>query len=123
MKHISRFTRHIFTILLTAVLSVTSGAAPVKSMQFKRLNTDNSRLSHNFTTSVVRDSIGFVWIGTTNGLNRYDGQNVRPYYRGELDLPSSAILDLAIDRTRIPQTPQRPTPQRPTPQRAKQPFR
>ena len=98
MKHISRFTRHIFTILLTAVLSVTSGAAPVKSMQFKRLNTDNSRLSHNFTTSVVRDSIGFVWIGTTNGLNRYDGQNVRPYYRGELDLPSSAILDLAIDR-------------------------
>lgn len=98
MKHTSLFMRHIFAILLTTALCIAAVAAPPRSIQFKRLNTDNSRLSHNFTTSVVRDSIGFVWIGTTNGLNRYDGQNVRPYYRGELDLPSSAILDLAIDR-------------------------
>lgn len=82
--------------LLAATFCINLNAAP-KSMQFKRLNTDNSRLSHNFTTSVLKDSLGFVWIGTTNGLNRYDGQNVRPYYRGELSLPSSAILDLAID--------------------------
>ena len=85
MKHTSLFMRHIFVILLTTVLCIAAVAAPPRSIQFKRLNTDNSRLSHNFTTSVVRDSIGFVWIGTTNGLNRYDGQNVRPYYRGELD--------------------------------------
>ena len=98
MKHISLFIRPVFAVLLTTALCITASAAPVKSMQFKRLNTDNSRLSHNFTTSVVKDSLGFVWIGTTNGLNRYDGKNVRPYYRGELELPSSAILDIAIDR-------------------------
>ena len=89
MKHISLFIRPVFAVLLTTALCIAASAAPVKSMQFKRLNTDNSRLSHNFTTSVVKDSLGFVWIGTTNGLNRYDGKNVRPYYRGELELPSS----------------------------------
>ena len=86
-----------FTALL-ALLCLSAHAAAPHSIQFRRLDTDNSRLSHNYTTSVVKDSIGFVWIGTTNGLNRYDGQNVRAYWRGDLDLPSSAVLDLAIDR-------------------------
>src|SRR4051812_29154592 len=30
-------------------------------------------LSNNAVTSIFRDHYGFMWIGTYNGLNRYDG--------------------------------------------------
>lgn len=91
------YAKQVHAVLLALLCSTAHAAAP-HSIQFRRLDTDNSRLSHNYTTSVVKDSIGFVWIGTTNGLNRYDGQTVKAYWRGDLDLPSSAVLDLAIDR-------------------------
>jgi signal transduction histidine kinase/ligand-binding sensor domain-containing protein/DNA-binding response OmpR family regulator len=49
---------------------------------------------------VVRDSFGFVWVGTVNGLCRYDGYNVKEYRSAELDpysLPSKIISSLYCD--------------------------
>jgi len=31
------------------------------------------------TTSILRDSRGFVWFGTWNGLERFDGYDIKPY--------------------------------------------
>jgi ligand-binding sensor domain-containing protein len=39
---------------------------------FNTLCSDNG-LSSNYTTSVVEDNFGFIWIGTNEGLNRWDG--------------------------------------------------
>ena len=36
-------------------------------------------LSYNTATCCLQDSYGFIWIGTENGLNRYDGCNNRIY--------------------------------------------
>ncbi|MDA9773733.1 hypothetical protein N9B82_02140 [Saprospiraceae bacterium] len=36
-------------------------------------------LSHNSVTSIIQDRYGFMWIGTKNGLNRYDGYSFRIY--------------------------------------------
>jgi signal transduction histidine kinase/CheY-like chemotaxis protein/AraC-like DNA-binding protein len=30
-------------------------------------------LSENHVTSIIQDDLGYLWIGTSNGLNRYDG--------------------------------------------------
>ena len=38
-------------------------------------------LSHALVHSVVQDRRGFVWIGTEEGLNRYDGHEVRVFGR------------------------------------------
>ena len=49
---------------------------------------------------VARDSSGFVWIGTVNGLCRYDGYTVKEYRNVELDpysLPSKIITSLHCD--------------------------
>ena len=67
-------------------------------LNFRQLNMSNSSLSHNFTTSVIKDTLGFVWIGTTNGLNRFDGQNITTLYAGDRNLPGSIILDLCLDK-------------------------
>ena len=89
--------------IITAFLSFALTLAgtlhtAAEELQLRHLNTENSALSHDFTTSVLRDSTGFIWIGTTNGLNRFDGHSVTPYYKGDLSLPSSLILDLCLDK-------------------------
>ncbi|WP_158285107.1 hybrid sensor histidine kinase/response regulator transcription factor [Arenibacter aquaticus] len=36
-------------------------------------------LAHNGTTDILEDSRGFIWIGTYEGLNRYDGYTFETY--------------------------------------------
>lgn len=41
-------------------------------VHFENMSTENG-LSDNTITCLMEDSRGFLWIGTNNGLNRYDG--------------------------------------------------
>lgn len=43
------------------------------------LSGDNG-LPHYQVNTIARDSKGYVWIGTRNGLSRYDGYGIRNYY-------------------------------------------
>ncbi|MBS7256372.1 hybrid sensor histidine kinase/response regulator transcription factor [Flavobacterium branchiicola] len=45
---------------------------------FKFLNGSNG-LSHNSVNSIFQDSDGYMWFGTYDGLNRYDGYNFKIY--------------------------------------------
>lgn len=51
-------------------------------------------LSNNTVTSVVQDEQGFIWIGTNNGLNRFDGLDFKKYLPG--GHKSGAISDNII---------------------------
>ncbi len=48
------------------------------SQIFSHLSIDEG-LSANHVKSLLRDRNGFLWIGTTNGLNRYDGVHIKKY--------------------------------------------
>ena len=39
-------------------------------------------LSQNTVSAIAQDHIGFMWFGTKNGLNRFDGQYFRVYHEG-----------------------------------------
>ncbi|MGD1045428.1 MAG: two-component regulator propeller domain-containing protein [Bacteroidota bacterium] len=45
--------------------------AQSQNIQFKHL-TSNDGLSQNWVHSILQDKYGFIWIGTDDGLNRYD---------------------------------------------------
>ena len=39
-----------------------------------------SGLSNNYASSIIQDKYGMIWIGTRNGLNRYDGNSFISYF-------------------------------------------
>jgi ligand-binding sensor domain-containing protein len=56
-------------------------------------------LSDARVTDIVQDRYGFMWFGTPNGLNRYDGYSIKTFYaRKDGGLPSSAIISLYASR-------------------------
>ncbi|MDC1105546.1 ATP-binding protein [Prolixibacteraceae bacterium] len=63
-------------------------------------NIPNSQdLSETSVTAIVQDNSGYIWIGTREGLNRYDGYSCKKYFSSskERSLISSEITDLYID--------------------------
>ena len=50
-------------------------------IRFARLSTDDG-LSESVVDHVTQDNQGFLWFGTLNGLNRYDGYEFRVRKRG-----------------------------------------
>ena len=71
-------------------------------VNFQILTTENG-LSHNNIKTIFQDSYGFIWIGTINGLNRYDGYEFKKYRYSSEDttsLSSSSISHIWEDRSR-----------------------
>lgn len=46
------------------------------------------KLSSNLITEITQDSSGFIWIGTENGLNKFDGWKFTHYYNNNQDSTS-----------------------------------
>ena len=66
---------------------------------FNHLTTADGLPTNNIF-GVVRDSKGFVWVGTGNGLARYDGYSFKTYRNVPNDstsLPSSMIMMVKED--------------------------
>ena len=50
-------------------------------LRFHRIGLEDG-LSHSIVSSIVEDDLGFLWFGTQDGLNRYDGYEFKVYYAG-----------------------------------------
>ena len=49
-----------------------------QQIKFKHLTVE-SGLSHNTVNCMIQDNTGFIWFGTQDGLNRFDGYNFRVF--------------------------------------------
>ncbi len=60
-------------------------------------------LSNNNISGIVQDSLGYIWVATSKGLNRFDGRFFTTYYTGspELPLPGNSISQLKIQGENI----------------------
>ncbi|MBU2650101.1 MAG: histidine kinase [Bacteroidetes bacterium] len=54
-----------------------------ENIRFDRISTENIRyekgLSQNLVFAIMQDHMGFMWFGTWDGLNRYDGYSFKIY--------------------------------------------
>src|SRR5688500_8732021 len=93
----------VFPRFLLFFLSMSCCSAFVSAQSFdygfKHLTTDNG-LSHDLVHSIVKDKQGFMWFGTLNGLNRFDGFQFRIFRHIKNDstsIPHNTIVDLVCD--------------------------
>jgi ligand-binding sensor domain-containing protein/two-component sensor histidine kinase len=72
------------------------------SLYFEKITVQNG-LSHNKVNCILQDAKGFIWIGTDDGLNRYDGKNFVHFRHQPSDsssLPGNIITDILEDKER-----------------------
>ena len=70
-----------------------------RRLRFEHFSSEDG-LSQNAVFAMLQDRQGFLWIGTQDGLNRYDGQGFTIYRNDPQDvtsLSSSSILSLLED--------------------------
>jgi signal transduction histidine kinase/ligand-binding sensor domain-containing protein/DNA-binding response OmpR family regulator len=61
------------------VVSITNSQAKIDaSYNFSKID-DRHGLSQNHVKSIFQDSWGFIWFGTKNGLNRFDGEEIKRF--------------------------------------------
>ncbi|HEY3136125.1 MAG TPA: two-component regulator propeller domain-containing protein, partial [Blastocatellia bacterium] len=76
-------------LLLLAVTLAAIGEARAERLPIKAYTTADG-LAHNRITRIVRDSRGFLWFCTADGLSRFDGARFTNY-NVEDGLPSTSI--------------------------------
>ena len=96
MQHVTpKFLVSVF-ILLYCTLSTRGQSF---DYGFRHLTTDNG-LSHDLIQTIAKDKQGFMWFGTLNGLNRFDGFQFKVFKHIKNDstsIPHNSIFDLVSD--------------------------
>jgi signal transduction histidine kinase/ligand-binding sensor domain-containing protein len=92
------FSWRKFTVLLLIVAFCDIGFQTVQAdqtvMRFNRLSTSEG-LSQNTVKYLMQDRFGFLWIGTNNGLNRYDGYEFLKFFHNPVD--TNSLTDNSIN--------------------------
>jgi diguanylate cyclase (GGDEF)-like protein len=87
-------------VLLVIVMTVASAVAHARTpMHFERLGITDG-LSQQSANAIAQDAAGFIWIGTEDGLNRYNGyaiQHVRRERAQKQGLPDNYIASMQTD--------------------------
>ncbi|MGC4233306.1 MAG: two-component regulator propeller domain-containing protein [Niabella sp.] len=92
-----RIIKNIFSLLAFLLLQITANA---ESYYFRNYSVE-SGLSNNCITSIVQDKAGFMWFGTKDGLNRFDGRSFKIFRKitGEQrSLGNNYIHTLFLDK-------------------------
>ena len=63
---------------LVVLAQSRNGNAQNERLRFEHLGIEDG-LSHNNVNTIFQDRKGFIWIGTTDGLNKYDGYTFTKY--------------------------------------------
>ncbi len=85
--------------IISLVILVLLSVFPCWAQYSFRTIDVRSGLSDNFVRSILKDSQGFLWFGTLNGVSRYDGFQVKTYDIIDSDgATNNNILSIAQDK-------------------------
>jgi len=85
-------------ILIIIFITFFQNLFSASNLEFERLNSNNG-LSSEEIRDIFQDSDGYIWLLTNEGLNLYDGHDVKIYKPGEegLNFTSSAFECICED--------------------------
>jgi len=84
-------------------LCVANSYSQNKTVSFNHLSAKHG-LSQNGVMAIFKDSKGFMWFGTRDGLNRYDGYNFQVFRHNDLDknsISNNFITSITEDKNGI----------------------
>ncbi len=90
---------HRLCLGVTLSLATASWGLNPSPIRFERISLEQG-LSQGTVTCILQDRLGFLWLGTQNGLNRYDGHDFTVYNHDPADqtsLPHDYVTDLIED--------------------------
>ena len=74
-KESSEFLAELIVLILVLFTNLYSQNQGIK---FTHLTSEDG-LSINRVSEIIQDKRGFIWIGTSDGLNMYDGYNFKTF--------------------------------------------
>jgi signal transduction histidine kinase/ligand-binding sensor domain-containing protein/DNA-binding response OmpR family regulator len=86
-------------IIMCLIASYTMGFGNGKRYNFKHLKVEQG-LSDGFVECIMQDNKGFIWVGTRDGLNKYDGYEFKAFRHdpaSPISLPNNYITCLYQD--------------------------
>lgn len=75
MRSSGDFFRFITLLIFTSVLSLQA-----QKLAIRNFNVQNG-LAQSQVKTIIQDSLGYLWLGTADGLSRFDGQHFRNFTR------------------------------------------
>ncbi|MDQ8205049.1 two-component regulator propeller domain-containing protein [Pelagicoccus sp. SDUM812003] len=88
-------TVKVFLIgLLLPIALQASDFLELANLRFETFDSSDG-LSTSSITQILQDDQGFLWIGTNNGLNRFDGRDFPTFFRRDND-PASIVSDAVV---------------------------
>ena len=98
---INKLKKSIFVIFILFIVNsnlvfAESNISNNGGINFKRITVENG-LSQTTVEYIYQDSDGYMWFGTDNGLNKYDGTNFEVYkYKGTNSNKDSISGDIIV---------------------------
>lgn len=76
--HSTLFNQRLTTLFTIALISVLPAWAQYDEKDFVRLSVKEG-LNNNYVTCIQQDDLGYIWVGTDMGINRYDGHQFQNF--------------------------------------------
>nr|WP_321412011.1 two-component regulator propeller domain-containing protein [uncultured Carboxylicivirga sp.] len=87
--------RSAFIFLFIVFISISTSSLGQK----KRLFDFNEGLSNSLINEVYQDHIGFIWVATEDGLNRFDGIKFKSFNGKQKSLKANFVTAIYEDKT------------------------
>ncbi|MGC9341427.1 MAG: two-component regulator propeller domain-containing protein, partial [Bacteroidales bacterium] len=84
MKKISLIT--LFSFIIIFLIQINSGAQSYRFMEYSA----KDGLCDNFVYNLIQDENGYLWVGTGEGICRYDGISFQSDFKGDT-LPKTPV--------------------------------
>ncbi len=98
-----RRTAMLCMFSVMAATHLTAGTQLLESAKFNRLSLEDG-LSQSSVNCIVQDQQGFLWFGTQDGLNRYDGYQFTTFQHDDQapgSIANNFIWALHVDRNGV----------------------
>ena len=85
----------IYLVILCSLINPHTLLAQPDSIYFKPITISHG-LNDNTITAICQDDEGYIWIGTHDGLHRYDGSHIKLFLKSKTfsSLPNNKIIGL-----------------------------